>query len=92
MPIYQFPQAREEETVGDTFETHTSHEHYLLAWVVGELHKKTATTNRGVEVNIWATPAQSPASLEFALDIATRTIDFFDEYFDTPYPFQKAIT
>ncbi len=63
---------------------------YLLAWVTGELHKKTATTKSGVEVNIWATPAQPAASLDFALDIATRTIDFFDEYFDTPYPLPKS--
>lgn len=63
---------------------------YLLAWVTGELHRKTATTNGGVEVNVWATPAQSPESLDFALDIATRTIDFFDEYFDTPYPLPKS--
>ena len=63
---------------------------YLLAWVVGELHKKTATTKGGVEVNIWATPAQPPESLDFALDIATRSIDFFDDFFDTPYPLAKS--
>lgn len=63
---------------------------YLLAWVYGEMQKKTATTKSGVEVNIWATPAQPASSLDFALDIATRTIDFFDEYFDTPYPLPKS--
>jgi aminopeptidase N len=63
---------------------------YLLAWTTGELHRKTATTKSGVEVNIWATPAQPAKSLNFALDIATRTIDFFDEYFDTPYPLPKS--
>lgn len=62
---------------------------YLLAWVVGELHKKTATTKSGVEVNVWATPAQSTDSLDFALDIATRTIDFFDDHFGVPYPLPK---
>jgi aminopeptidase N len=63
---------------------------YLLAWVAGELHRKTATTKSGVEVNVWATSAQSPASLDFALDTATRTIDFFNEYFGTPYPLPKS--
>jgi aminopeptidase N len=62
---------------------------YLLAWVVGELHKKTAMTKSNVEVNVWATPAQSPETLDFALDIATRSIDFYDEYFGTPYPLTK---
>jgi aminopeptidase N len=28
--------------------------------------------------------------LDFALDIAVRTIDFFDEYFDTKYPLPKS--
>jgi aminopeptidase N len=63
---------------------------YLLAWVVGELHCKTATTKSGVEVNIWATPVQPTEGLDFALGIATRTIDFFDEYFGTPYPLPKS--
>jgi aminopeptidase N len=63
---------------------------YLLAWVVGKLHSVSATTKSGVEVNIWATPAQPAASLTFALDIATRTIDFFDEYFGIPYPLSKS--
>jgi len=63
---------------------------YLLAWVVGELHRKTAMTKSGVEVNIWATPAQPEEGLVFALDIATRTIDFFDEYFGVAYPLPKS--
>lgn len=63
---------------------------YLLAFVIGELHKKTATTKRGIEVNVWATPAHTPESLDFGLDIATRTIDFFEEYFDTEYPLPKS--
>ena len=63
---------------------------YLLAFVVGELHKKTARTNSGVEVNVWATPAQSEDTLDFALDIATRSIDFYNEYFGVPYPLPKS--
>lgn len=63
---------------------------YLLAFVVGELHKKTARTKSGVEVNVWATPAQGEDTLDFALDIATRSIDFYDEYFGVPYPLPKS--
>ncbi|HEU4830671.1 MAG TPA: M1 family metallopeptidase, partial [Candidatus Saccharimonadales bacterium] len=73
-----------------SFDTTPRMSTYLLAWVVGELHRKTSHTKSGVEVNVWATPAQKPESLDFALDIATRTIDFFDEYFDTPYPLPKS--
>jgi aminopeptidase N len=73
-----------------TFDTTPRMSTYLLAWVTGEFHRKTAVTKSGVEVNIWATPAQPTDSLDFALDIATRTIDFFDEYFDTKYPLPKS--
>ena len=73
-----------------TFATTPRMSSYLLAFVVGELHKKTARTKSGVEVNVWATPAQSEDTLDFALDIATRSIDFYDEYFGVPYPLPKS--
>jgi len=63
---------------------------YLLAWVVGELHSVEAKTNTGVDVRVWATPVQPVESLTFALDIAVRTIEFFDDYFGVPYPLPKS--
>ncbi len=63
---------------------------YLLAWVVGEMHKKTATTKSGVEVNVWASPAQAPETLDFAVDIGVNIIEFYDDYFGVPYPLPKA--
>lgn len=88
MPVQE--QAVQDNLLVTTFDTTPRMSTYLLAWVTGELHRKTATTKSGVEVNIWATPAQPANSLDFALDIATRTIDFFDEYFDTKYPLPKS--
>ena len=63
---------------------------YLLAFVVGDLHKQSAHTKSGVEVNVWATRAQPAASLSFPLEVAVGSIDFFDEYFGVPYPLPKA--
>lgn len=63
---------------------------YLVAWVVGDLQKKSTTTKSGVEVSIWSTKAHAASNLEFALDIATRTIDFFNHYFGVPYPLPKS--
>lgn len=88
MPIKS--QVTEDTLLVTAFETTPIMSTYLLAWVIGEMHKKTTTTNGGVEVNVWATLAQKPESLDFALDIAARTIDFYDEYFDTPYPLPKS--
>lgn len=72
------------------FETTPKMSCYLLAWVVGKLQKKTAVTKRGVTVSVWATKAHPAASLDFGLDIATRTIDFFEEYFGVEYPLPKS--
>ena len=73
-----------------TFEKTPRMSSYLLAFVIGELHKKTARTKSGVEVNVWATPAQNENTLDFALNIATRSIDFYDEYFGVKYPLPKS--
>ena len=72
------------------FETTPRMSTYLLAWIQGELHKKTATTKGGVEVNIWATKAQAPNTLDFALEVATNTIDYLNDYFKIPYPLAKS--
>jgi aminopeptidase N len=88
MPVKD--QRVENDLLVTQFETSPRMSSYLLAWVVGELQKKSAKTSSGVEVNIYATPAQAPESLDFALDIATRGIEFFDTYFDVPYPLPKS--
>lgn len=88
MPIKD--QRVEHDLLVTQFDTSPRMSSYLLAWVVGELQKKSAKTKSGVEVNIYATPAQSENSLDFALDIATRGIEFFDDYFDIPYPLPKS--
>jgi aminopeptidase N len=80
----------ENELLVTSFETSPKMSTYLLAWVTGEMHAKSAKTNRGVDVNIWATPAQSTASLDFALDIAVRAIEFYETYFGTDYPLPKS--
>jgi len=63
---------------------------YLLAFVVGDLQRKTAHTNSGVEVNVYATVAQPSGSLDFALKSAVELIEFYDDYFGTPYPLPKS--
>ena len=85
---------KSEEENGDslttTFEKTPRMSSYLLAFVIGELHKKSARTKSGVEVNVWATPAQNENTLDFALDIAARSIDFYDKYFGVKYPLPKS--
>ncbi len=73
-----------------TFNTTPRMSTYLLAFVTGEMHSKSTKTKSGVEVNVWATVAQPQDSLNFALDVAKGCIEFFEDYFNVPYPLPKA--
>ena len=88
MPVKS--QTIENNTLVTTFDTTPRMSTYLLAIVMGELHSKTASTKSDVEVSVWATPAQTPESLDFALDHAVKTIEYFEDYFGTPYPLPKS--
>lgn len=88
MPIVS--QVEKDGRMVSVFDTTPRMSTYLLAIVAGEMHKKSAHTKDGVEVNVWATPAQSSDSLDFALDIAVRTIEFYNDYFGTSYPLPKS--
>ena len=63
---------------------------YLLAFVAGNLQKTSRKTSRGVEVNVFATRAQDPETLSFAAEFATKSIDFYEEYFGVNYPLAKS--
>ncbi|PCS00654.1 M1 family metallopeptidase [Lactococcus fujiensis] len=59
---------------------------YLLAFVFGDMQYKTAKTRSGVTVGTFSTKAHKPEALDFPLEIATKCIEFYEEYFKTPYP------
>ena len=69
-----------------TFETTPRMSTYLLAFGFGALQGKTAKTQNGTEVGVFATVAQAENSVDFALDIAVRVIDFYEDYFQVKYP------
>lgn len=81
-------QSETEETLTSTFETTPIMSTYLLAWVVGKLGYTEATTKDGVVVRAYATP-DKVENTRFALDVAVRTLDFYNEYFGIPYPLPK---
>jgi aminopeptidase N len=78
------------EDVRQSYERTPKMSSYLLAFAVGDLQKASAKTASGVEVNIYATKVHPANSLDFALHHAVKTIDFFDDYFSTPYPLPKS--
>lgn len=71
-----------------TFETTPKMSTYLLAFVYGEMESKEATTKDGVLVRTFATPGNVEHT-EFALDVAVKTLEFYNDYFDIPYPLAK---
>lgn len=59
---------------------------YLVAFAFGELQSKLTETKNGVKVGVFATKAHKAKELDFALDIAKRAIEFYEEFYQTPYP------
>ena len=61
---------------------------YLLAFAFGNLDHLEAKTKNGTVVRTYATP-QNVKHTEFALDVAVKCLEFYNEYFDIPYPLEK---
>lgn len=79
------PELRQETGVW-SFDTTPRMSSYLLAFGFGDLQGKTKTSKNGTEVGVFSTKAHPLDSLDFALDIAVRVIDFYEEYFGVAYP------
>ena len=63
---------------------------YLVAFAFGALISQTTTTASGVKIQVFASDAYTPSALRFALDIAKRSIEFYEDYFDTTYPLPES--
>ena len=64
---------------------------YLLAWVIGKFHGKTIKNAHGVEITTYATLAQDIDSVDFANEIAAKSLEFYDDNFGVPYPLEKCV-
>ncbi len=62
---------------------------YLLAFVGGNFVSKSDRTKRGVKVNVYATPAQPTGLMDYALDTAVKSVEFYEDYFGIDYPLPK---
>ena len=62
---------------------------YLLAWVIGCLHGKTIKNNHGVEITTYCALNQDEELVDFANEIAARSLEFYDDNFGIPYPLKK---
>lgn len=61
---------------------------YLLAFIIGELNC-IETKNFRVPVRVFATPDKDIEHGRFSLDLAAKTLEFYEKTFDSPFPLPK---
>lgn len=83
--LANMPEVRTENGV-HYFDTTVRMSTYLIAFAFGDLQSKQTTTKSGVKVGVFATKAHKANELDFALDIAKRSIEFYEDFYQTPYP------
>ncbi len=62
---------------------------YLLAWVIGKFHGKTVKNKYGVEITTYCSLAQDVDSVDFANEVAAKSLEFYNDNFGVPYPLTK---
>ena len=62
---------------------------YLLAFVIGKFHGKTVVNKHGIEITTYAALNQDVDSVDFANEIAAKSLEFYDDNFGVPYPLPK---
>jgi aminopeptidase N len=61
---------------------------YLLAFVSGDIKSVQGVTENGIKIQVWST-ADQLQNTHFALNVAKKSLDFFEDYFKIPYPLEK---
>lgn len=61
---------------------------YLVAFCVGDFVSSDVVNVNGTEVRIWCTPGKEHLT-KFPLEIACFAVDFYESYFEIPYPGKK---
>ncbi|XP_071753778.2 endoplasmic reticulum aminopeptidase 1b [Centroberyx gerrardi] len=72
----------------DHFDTTVKMSTYLVAFIVSDFLSVSKTTQHGVKITVYAVPEKIDQTA-FALDAAVKLLDFYDDYFDIPYPLPK---
>lgn len=81
-------QTKSGSNVVTQFETTPKMSSYLLAFIYGDMGYKEAKSKDDVMVRTYATP-DNVEFTDFALDVAVKCLDFYNDYFGLPYPLEK---
>lgn len=60
---------------------------YLLAFIVGDFEYVEKKSNRGVIVRVYTVPGKKHQA-QFSLDVTVSVLEFYEKYFDIPYPLE----
>ncbi|XP_037106033.1 puromycin-sensitive aminopeptidase [Syngnathus acus] len=82
------PHPGEEDLVEIKFGTTPVMSTYLVAFVIGEFDFVESQSSDGVLVRVY-TPVGKAEQGRFALEVATKTLPFYKDYFNVPYPLPK---
>ncbi|XP_067289640.1 endoplasmic reticulum aminopeptidase 1 isoform X2 [Pseudorasbora parva] len=72
----------------DHFDTTVKMSTYLVAFIICDFHSISKKSQHGIEISVYTVPDKI-SQAEYALNTAVTLLDFYDEYFDIPYPLPK---
>jgi len=68
-----------------TFEPTPKMSTYSLAFIVGRFENLETKSKSGIKVRVFTTPGKKHQA-KFALEMAAKVLEFYEEYFGIPYP------
>ncbi|XP_061674006.1 endoplasmic reticulum aminopeptidase 1-like isoform X2 [Syngnathoides biaculeatus] len=72
----------------DQFGTTVRMSTYLVAYIVSDFVSVSKMTKNGIKISVYAVPEKINQT-DFALDAAVKLLDFYEAYFNIPYPLPK---
>ncbi|XP_038661149.1 endoplasmic reticulum aminopeptidase 1-like [Scyliorhinus canicula] len=74
--------------IEDQFDVSVKMSTYLVAFIVADLKWVSKETKHGIKISVYSVPEKINQT-SFALDAAVRLLDFYEDYFNIPYPLPK---
>ncbi|MBN3289455.1 ERAP1 aminopeptidase, partial [Polypterus senegalus] len=77
-----------EGLIEDHFDVTVKMSTYLVAFIVSDFVSVSRKTDHGVKVSVYANPEKIDQAY-YALEAAVKLLDFYEDYFNIPYPLPK---